>query len=211
VIDWLNVTTRESLRRPPGLSWNAVDGIMQRAVARGLARREATSPVRPSVDETSFQKRHEYVTVAVDQDTPRVLYVAVDHKHETLENYYKTLTREQLAAIESVSMDMWPAYISATMAQVPDAVTKIAFDKFHGAKSRGEVVDKVRRHEHRLMQASRSAILKGSKYGWLRNPESMDRNRWQGLLRLIALRQKTARAWAIKECAMTLWNYVSRT
>ena len=44
-----------------GLSWDEVDGIMQRAV-RGLERREVQAPQRIGVDETSFQKRHEYVT-----------------------------------------------------------------------------------------------------------------------------------------------------
>jgi transposase len=211
VIDWLKITTTEALRLRLNLSWNAVDGIMQRAVARGLARRETLSPTRLSVDETSFQKRHEYVTVVTDQDTARVLYVADDRTQEALENYYKTLSAEQLSAVESVSMDMWPAYINATQAHVPDALNKIAFDKFHVAKYLGDAVDKVRRAEHRLMQSAGSDILKGSKYDWLTNPENMDRARWQGLQNLMALCQKTARAWAIKECAMSLWHYVSRT
>lgn len=115
VIDWLKITTTEALRLRLSLSWNAADGIMQRAVARGLARREVASPTRLSVDETSFQKRHEYVTVITDQTTSRVLYVADDRKQEVLENYYKTLTKEQLAVIESVPRDMWPAYINATL------------------------------------------------------------------------------------------------
>jgi len=48
------------------LSWNAVDGIMQRAVKRGLSRREALSPTRISVDETAYQG-HDYITVVTDQ------------------------------------------------------------------------------------------------------------------------------------------------
>jgi len=39
---------------------------MQRAVQRGLARRDAVSPKRLCVDETSFRKRHDYVTVVTD-------------------------------------------------------------------------------------------------------------------------------------------------
>lgn len=211
VIDWLKIATTKALQQRLGLSWNAVDGIMQRAVRRGLARRETVAPKHLSVDETAFQKRHEYVTVVTDQDSGHVLCVADDRKQETLENYYKTLTSGQLNAMESISMDMWPAYISATMAWIPDAINKIAFDKFHVAKYLGEAVDKVRRIEHRLMQAEGCDIMKGSKYDWLTNPDNMDRKRWQGLQRLIALCQKTARAWSIKECAMSLWDYTSRT
>jgi len=53
--------------------------------------------------------------------------------------------------------------------------------------------------------------LKGSKYDWLYNPENMTRKQ---LNRFRALRDsalKTARAWAIKELAMSLWHYVSKT
>jgi hypothetical protein len=38
------------------LSWNAIDGIMQRAVKPGPERRKAQSPKRIGVDETSAQK-----------------------------------------------------------------------------------------------------------------------------------------------------------
>ena len=41
------------------LSPNAIDGIQQRAVKRGLERRKTKPPKRIAVDETSFQKRHE--------------------------------------------------------------------------------------------------------------------------------------------------------
>jgi hypothetical protein len=45
------------------LSWDEVDGIMQRAVKRGLERRGETKPKNIGIDETSFRKRHDYVTV----------------------------------------------------------------------------------------------------------------------------------------------------
>ncbi|MBL8723807.1 MAG: transposase [Planctomycetes bacterium] len=37
------------------------------------------------VDETSFQRRHEYVTIVTDLDSSRVLHVADDRKRESLE------------------------------------------------------------------------------------------------------------------------------
>ena len=48
------------------VSWDELDGIQQRAVRRGLVRRAAEPIVRVGVDETSFQRRHEYVTVVSD-------------------------------------------------------------------------------------------------------------------------------------------------
>jgi len=40
VIDWLQEAPIKAVFRQLGLGWKAVDGVMQRAVHRGLARRE---------------------------------------------------------------------------------------------------------------------------------------------------------------------------
>ena len=45
------------------LSWDQVSGIEERAVRRGLLRRAGAASSVVGVDETSFQRRHEYVTV----------------------------------------------------------------------------------------------------------------------------------------------------
>ncbi|WP_241085961.1 helix-turn-helix domain-containing protein [Candidatus Vondammii sp. HM_W22] len=43
VIDWLKEASISAVSRLMGLSWNAIDGIMQRAVKRGLARRKKSA------------------------------------------------------------------------------------------------------------------------------------------------------------------------
>ena len=55
VIDWLREAATSAVAQQMGLSWDEVDGIMQRAVQRGLERREVRVPERIGVDETSFQ------------------------------------------------------------------------------------------------------------------------------------------------------------
>jgi len=211
VIDWLQEATVEAVARMLKLSWGVVDRIMQRAVARGLSRREALYPVNISVDETSFQKHHEYVTVVTDQDTSRVLFVADNRSTESLSGFYATLDETQLAGIRSVAMDMWPAYIGATQLALRDADLKISFDKFHVAKYLGDAVDKVRRGEHKKLLRGGDERLKGSKYQWLRNPHNMTRAQKQHFQALRDSTLKTARAWGLKQEAMSLWDYSSRT
>lgn len=207
---WLRQASTKAVASALGLSWNAVDGIMQRAVRRGLARRAELQPERLSVDETSFQKRHEYVTVVTDQDTGHVIHVADDRTTESVEAFYASLTDKQRANIEAVAMDMWPAYIKATRAQIPDAGNKIAFDKFHVAKYLGDGVDKVRRQEHRHLLQDGDQTLKGTKYQWLRNPHNMSRAQANHFSALRDSTLKTARAWAMKEMAMDIWRYQTR-
>ncbi len=210
VIDWLREANMSAVGRQLSLSWDKIDGIMDRAVRRGLERRERITPKRIGIDETSFQKRHEYVTVVTDHERGHVLYVADDRRQGSLDGFYKGLDKEQLGSIESVAMDMWQAYINSTREHVPDAENKIAFDKFHVAKHLGDAVDKVRRRENKLLQKHGRDDLKRTKYLWLKNPEKMDEELWRDFESLRNSSLKTARAWAIKELAMSLWNYVSR-
>ena len=44
VIDWLREAAISAVAQQMGLSWDEVDGIMQRAVQRGLERREVQAP-----------------------------------------------------------------------------------------------------------------------------------------------------------------------
>lgn len=210
VIYWLKQASTKAVAEALELSWNAVDGIMQRAVRRGLARRADLAPEHLSVDETSFQKHHEYVTVVTDQHDGRVLYVADERTRESLETFYAGLSAPQRAGIRAVAMDMWPAYINATRAYVPEADRKIAFDKFHVAKYLGDGVDKVRREEHRRLLREGDTSLKGSKYQWLRNPGNMSRDQTNAFAALRDSHLKTARAWAMKEMAMDIWRYQRR-
>ena len=210
VIDWLQEASTAAVAQQLGLSWDEVDGVMQRAVQRGLQRREVQLPARLGVDETSFQKRHEYVTVINDLDG-KVVYVADGRTKESLEKFYKQFDSEQLAQVHTVAMDMWEPYISVTTQYVPDAENKIAFDKFHIAGHLGDAVDQVRRAEHRRLLGEDDERLKGSRYKWLTNPENMDHERWERFAELRDSALKTARAWGYKEHAMTLWDYKSRT
>jgi transposase len=148
VIDWLHEASVSGVASQLCLSWDEVSGIQARAVSRGLARRPKIKATRIGVDETSFQKRHEYVTVVVDQDQSTVIYLADDRDKAALEGFYKELGTEGCAALESVAMDMWPAYIGPTREYVPDADERISFDRFHVAGHLGGAVDKVRRREN---------------------------------------------------------------
>ena len=58
---------------------------------------------------------------------------------------------------------------------------------------------------------SRQGRPQGTKYDWLSNPKNIDPQTEQRFKALRDSTLKTARAWAIKELAMSLWGYVSKT
>jgi transposase len=206
VINWLQEASLSAVARQLDLSWDQVDGVFQRAVRRGLARRRPTLSRRLGVDETSFQRRHEYVTVVADLDRNVVHYVADGRGKQALSDYYEGFDESQREAIETVSMDMWGPYIAATLTAVPNAASKIAFDKFHVAMHLGKAVDMVRRREHRQLTGQGDETLKGTKYLWLQHPDRLTEERAVAFQQLVAKALKTSRAWMLKELAMEMWE-----
>ena len=209
VIDWLAVARFEAVARQCRLSWDQVSGIQERAVRRGLSRRAvAASPV-VGVDETSFQRRHEYVTVVNDltASEPRVLYVADGRDRAAIDGYFEAVGEEGCALIAMVAMDMWQAYIGSVRRHTE---ALIAFDKFHVAQHLGAAVDQVRRSENRALRQQGDDPLVKTRYLWLTRRSNMTQRQRREFTPLRTSSLRVARAWAIKESAMQLWNYQSR-
>jgi transposase len=208
VISWLAEACTSAVARQMDLSWDEVDGIMQRAVNRGLARRKRIPPKAIAVDETSFKKRHEYVTIVSSGGV--VAYVADGKKKSSLDGFYSDIGKDACRDIAEVTMDMSDAFISSTREHVPNADAKIIFDRFHVAKALGEAVDKTRRAETKQLLADGDDSLKGTRYFWLENPCRMRPDRWLSFEALRKSSLRTAQAWALKEAAMNLWEYKRR-
>lgn len=209
VIEWLLEASTQAVGRQLNLSWNAVDGIMRRAVARGLLRRKRRRLTRISVDETSFRKRHDYVTIVTDE-RGIVIDVQDDAKKSSLKAFYDQLSAKQKEALKVITMDMSPAYIAVTKEQIPDAENKIAIDRFHVSMYLNKAVDDVRKLERRELSREQSQETKWTRFLWLRSSGSLDKAQQNQLDKLRKLVLKTARAWAIKEYAATLWDYSTR-
>jgi len=206
-IAWLKDATPTAVARRLGLSWDEARGIQERAVRRGLARRVAAPVARLGIDEKSFLKRHQYVSVVVDLDQARVLHVADERKAESLAPYFAGLTPQQRDGITAIAMDMWEPYRKTVRAHVPDADAKIVFDKFHILQHVGDAVDQVRRAEHKALAAAGDTRLARTKYAWLKHPANFTRDAWREFQALRESTLQSARAWAMKESLRRLWDY----
>jgi transposase len=203
-IDWMQEAGRSAAARRLGLSWSEANGIMQRAVDRGLARRPAEEAILLGVDEKSFQKR-EFVTVVCDLEKGTVLHVADGRGSDALRSCYQAMTPQQQTAVAAVAMDMHQPYVLATQSALPEAT--IVFDKFHIAKLAGAAVDQVRRGEAKTLAAEGDDRLKGTRYVWLRNPSAEDAEHRRTFAPLRDSNLRTARAWAIKETLLGFFDY----
>ena len=207
-IEWLKHASQKAVGERLRLSWDEIHGILERAVERGLARRQAEEIPQLGVDEKAFRKGHKYLTLVNDLTRNRVLYVAEDREQSSLDGFWSTITAEQRTSIQAVALDMWDPYVASLREHLPEAEKKIVFDKFHIAQHLGEAVDRVRRREHKVLKAEGDERLTGTKYDWLRNHASMEGEQRREFTQLRQSELKTARAWALKETAMALYTYV---
>ena len=189
------------------VSWDEAWRLMERAVERGLQRKHKSIVARLGVDEKAIAKGHTYVTLVCDLDRSTVEYVGEGRRQESLDGYYRSLTAEQLAGIKAVAMDMWDPFIASTKTYVPQAETKIVFDRYHIMTHMNQAVDTVRKQEHRLLQAQEDGTLKGTKYLWLYAEENLPEDSQERFALLRTMNLKTARAWALKESLRGLWDY----
>jgi transposase len=190
------------------ISWDEAWGIMQRAVTRGQARKQARPIPYIGVDEKAFRKGHRYHTVVCDLERSTVEFVAEARTTESLAAYYRQLTEAQQAALQAVAMDMWAPYIGATREGLPDGEARIVYDRFHIMREMTRAVDTVRKQEHRaFLKAGEDSPLTGTKYLWLFSEERRPEYHAETFATLQALNLKVGRAWAIKEALRTLWTY----
>ena len=191
------------------LSWKQAWNILDRAVKRGRERKRGHSTII-GIDEKSYRKGHKYVTLVYDMTNNGVEYISYDRKKKSLDEYYNTLSNEQLSSITAVSMDMWDPFMSSTMEHVPDAGRKIVFDRFHVMKHVNEAVDTTRKKENRQILKNGNTDLKGTRYIWLYASENLPdkyREKYEELKKSDLM---TGKAYSMKENIRELWNAPSR-
>jgi len=190
------------------LTWDEADGIIARAVGRGLARRDLSELRRIGIDEKAVLKGQHYITVVHDLETAKVVWMGEDRTEETLDRFFESLPEGVLGRIECVTMDMWQPYRASCRKWIDGAEEKTVLDRFHLERHLNEAVDKVRKQEHRQLQSQGIELLKGTKWDWLYHPENLPPTREPRFEYVRQFELKTVRAHAIKETFRHFWRYV---
>ncbi|WP_119293598.1 ISL3 family transposase [Azohydromonas sediminis] len=185
-----------AVARIVGISAYRVLAICRRYVALALEQADFSQVKALAIDETSRTKAHRYITLAADALERRVLAVARGRELKTIEAIASELAAHGCAPeqVESVSIDMSPAFIKGCTEQLPNA--RITFDKFHVVWHANAAVDKMRRIEQRADKS-----LKGLRWSLLKDRASLKPEAAADLDALIARMStvRTARAWVYKE------------
>jgi transposase len=185
-----------AVARLVNIFWHRVAAICQSYVDLAVAEADYSEVSRLAIDETSRARGHDYITLFADAVERKVLCVAEGRSSDTVEAFSADLTRHGGSPdnIESVSIDMSPAFIKGVGKHLPHA--RITFDKFHVIAHASAAVDKTRRLEQKT-----DPSLKGLRWKLLRDRGSLSTEARADLDALIAqaTTKRTARAWLYKE------------
>lgn len=186
------------------LDWDAVHRIQQRAVERGMQRRESESTPYLGIDEKSFGRGQSYGSVVSDLQGRRVLEVMRDRDEQAAREVLKALPLSLRQSVQAVAMDMWKPFVAAAHEVLPTA--DVVFDKFHLVRLLNDGVDRVRRQEHRELQSQGDNLLTGSKYLWLKSPARLNAGQWSRFKDLLRINLKVGRAWVLAQTFEGFWQ-----
>lgn len=188
-------------------SWDETWHILTKAVDRGQARKKQLPMPRIGIDEKSFRKGQDYITLLYDLDNSTVEAIADGCSTESGNACFSQLSPRQLKSVKAIAMDMSAAYVKSAKQCIPLAETKIVHDRFHVMKLANEAVDKVRRGEHRRLKSESDNQLAKTKYLWLTSRENLTDDQQQRLESIYTEQLDTGKAWAYKEMLRDLWEH----
>ena len=189
------------------LDWSSAHRIMERAVERGMERRNLEEVRCIGMDEKSFRRGHDYISTMVDLngEAPRVLEVAAGRDIHAAKELLTSLPEPVRENIEAVAMDMSASYDAAARDVLPKA--DIVHDRFHVSKLLGDAVDKVRRGETKELLAVGDKRLVGTRYIWLYHPDELKVDQLKQVNELFEVQHlRTARAYYHRLRFMDFWS-----
>lgn len=191
-----------------GMDWKTVKDIDKRALQRAFSQPDYSDLHLLSIDEISYKKRHKYLTLVLDLERTRVVWVGKGRGKATLETFFDEIGEDIADGIVSIAIDMWDPYIAAIQAHAPQAA--IVFDKFHVIRNYAKVVDRVRLDELGKAEKEEKPVLRGTKYLLLKNQEKLSPKQHCRLDELLTLNQNLNVVYVLKDDLKRLWDCTER-
>ena len=202
-----DLTTVSRLMR---CSWQSVHDIAARVVAEAIDDSRLDGLYRIGVDEISYRRGHQYLTVVADHDGKGVIWVAKGKRGAALEAFFDVLGPERAEQLRAVSMDFGTVYRDATRRKAPSAV--ICFDPFHTIQLANRALDAVYKAHGR--ELSRSGIgdadWRKTRFALRAGAERLNDDQLSLLARLRQQSNQLWRAWELKEGLRDLYRRVPR-
>lgn len=184
--------------------------MLRRAVGEARAGADYSGVERVGVDDTSRARGQTYVSVMCDLDGGRVVAMTEGRDRGAPARLCAQLEARggDASAVREVTRDMAEAYSLGCADAMPGAAQTV--DRFHVMQLLGRAVDRTRCAEARS-SAEKRALLKGTKYCWLKRPENLTERQAAKKESLMSAHLLTARACAMAEEMRAIYSIPGRT
>jgi transposase len=185
------------------VGWRTVGQIITRVMADAdaVAGDRLDGITRIGVDEISYRRGYKYLSVVVDHDTRRVLWMAQGRSKATLARFFALLGPERSARITLVSADGAEFIFNAVRDACPQA--DICLDPFHVVAWAGQALDEVRRAvwntARKAGQTELAHTLKRARYALWKNPANLTDKQQIKLATIAKTNKPLYRAYLLKE------------
>ena len=149
------------------MSWSTVGDVVRRVVARVRTEDLLDNLAFIGIDELSYRRHHEYVTVVVDHVRQRVVWAAPGKNAATLDAFFDALGPKRTAKLRGITIDMSAAYTQAVSHRAPHAT--LIYDRFHVQRLVQDALDEVRRAQMRVLDGADRTAIKNTRYSLLKN------------------------------------------
>ena len=190
-------TSQTTVAKTMRVAWRTVGAIIERVVGRRRDPALLEGLEHVGIDELSYRRHHQYVTVVVDHVSQRVVWTEEGKNAATLGRFFDALGPERTASLKTVTIDMSAAYIEAVTARAPQA--QIVFDRFHVQRLVQDALDQLRRAEvRRLDEAGERGALKKTKYALLKNFWNLSTEELERISSLPKINRRLYRGYLLK-------------
>jgi transposase len=198
------------------IAWRTVGAIITRVWADTTATTDVFSGLRRiGIDEISYKRNHKYLTVVVDHDTGRLVWVGIGQNKATLHGFFDALGPQRCEQITHVSAD-GADWIAAVVAERCRNAVRCA-DPFHVVRWATNALDEVRRQawnaarsdvrDRRALRArgkdvrdaGHAKALKHARFALWKNPENLSTRQAAKLAWIAKAEPRVHRAYLLKE------------
>lgn len=194
-------TDKTTLARFLRLDWDTIGRICARVVDSDLDPDRLDNLVTIGVDEISWRKHHQYLTLVTDHAAKKVVWGRAGKDAATLDEFYTELGQQRTEGIEAISMDMGPAFAKSTREHAPNAT--ICYDPFHAVKLVTDALDTVRRATwnelRKLPDQDAARKFRGARWALLKRPTDLTDEQSATLRKLRRRGGELWRAYSLKE------------
>ena len=178
-----------------GCNEKTVTSIVRYWTRKALAEVSLENMCKLAVDETSFRKGHDYVTLFIDAEKRAVVDVEQGRDGGTVDRFTTVLAEKGGASdnIVSVTSDMSRSFIPAIDRNFPNAEHTI--DKFHVKQIVINALDEVRKQEQKAVNNKRQLFL--GRRLFMIPKKKLTQEQKTAIIQMSRLYPKTGRAYRI--------------